>query len=133
MIIPIVNAIFDSKLNIENFYKKNSSNISIQNLTFLKPDDKIFPILRLKNRSNEYPATSIIINASNEILVDHFLLKKIPFKAISEIIMIILNSANYKKYAIKKPININQIINIDNWARKKTKNLIHLKYEKNFS
>ena len=49
MIIPIVNAIFDSKLNIENFYKKNSWNISIQNLTFLKPDDKIFPILRLKN------------------------------------------------------------------------------------
>ena len=35
--------------------------------------------------------------------------------------MIILNSANYKKYAIKKPININQIINIDNWARKKLK------------
>ncbi len=132
MIIPIANAIFDSKLKIENFYKKSSPNISIKNLTFLKPDDKIFPILRLKNRSNEYPSTSIIINASNEILVDHFLLKKIPFRAISEIIMIILNSANYKKYAIKKPININQIINIDNWARRKTKNLIHLKYEKNF-
>ena len=132
MVIPIANAIFGSELNINNLFKNDFTDIPMHNLTFSKPNNKIFPILRLKNRSNEYPSTSIIINASNEILVDQFLRKKIPFRAISEIIMIILNSANYKKYAIKKPININQIINIDNWAREKTKEIIRLKYETNF-
>ena len=33
--------------------------------------------------------------------------------------MTILNDRNYKKYAIRKPKNINQIIEIDKWARKK--------------
>ena len=31
--------------------------------------------------------------------------------------MAILNDKNYKKYAIKKPKNINQINTIDLWAR----------------
>ena len=32
--------------------------------------------------------------------------------------MTILKDRNYKKYAIKKPKNINQIIEIDKWAKK---------------
>ena len=94
--------------------------MSIQSLTFSEPNKKIFPIIKLKNRSNEHPSTSIIINASNEILVDHFLNRKIPFLGISRIIMSVLNDRNYKKYAIKNPKNLNQIINIDKWARNKT-------------
>ena len=35
-----------------------------------------------EDRINEYPSTSIIVNACNEILVDHFLQKKIPFLSI---------------------------------------------------
>ena len=34
--------------------------------------------------------------------------------------MTILNDRNYKKYAIRKPKNIKQILTIDNWARKLT-------------
>ena len=44
--------------------------------TFQKPNEKIFPILKLKRRINEHPSTSIILNAANEILVDQFLKKK---------------------------------------------------------
>ena len=121
MLIPLANAIFESKLNIQEFYKnKKDLKVNIQNLSFFKPDQKIFPIIKLKNRTNEYPSSSIIINASNEILVDQFLNRKIPFLAISRIIMSVLNDRNYKKYAIKRPKNLNQIINIDTWARKKT-------------
>ncbi len=121
MIIPLTNAIFDNSFEIEKFYiqKKQKKNI-INNLTFSKPSQKTFPIIRLKDRSNEYPATSIIINASNEILVDQFLSKKIPFLAISKIIMSVLSDRNYKKYAIRKPKNLNQITIIDSWARKIT-------------
>ena len=99
---------------------KNSKKKYIQNLTFEKVNRNIFPIIRLKKRINEYPSTSIIINASNEILVDQFLQKKIPFLSINKIIMSILDDRNYKKYAIRSPDNINEIYKIDRWARKMT-------------
>ena len=119
MVIPLANAIFDGNLHIEDFYNKKQKN-SVENLTFQKVNNKIFPIIKLKKRVNEYPSTAIIINASNEILVDHFLRKKLPFLRIIKIIMIILKDRNYKKYAIRNPININQIKKIDTWARNLT-------------
>ena len=105
MIIPLANAIFEGNLNIKNFfsekkkYYKNKSNI--KNLNFSSVDSKIFPVIKFKNRLNELPSTPIILNAANEILVDQFINKKIGFLAISKFIMRILNSKNYKKYAIK--------------------------------
>ncbi len=127
MIIPLANAIFDEKFKIDEFYKSNDkkkNDINIKDLSFKKVDRKNFPIIEFKNRVNEYPSTSIIINATNEIFVDQFLQKKIPFLSIYKIIMTILNDKNYKKYAIKKPKNINQINAIDLWARINTlKNL----------
>ena len=122
MIIPLANAIFDGDLNIDDFYKSKNiqSGYNLKNLTFRKLDQKIFPMIKLKSKINEYPSTPIIINASNEVLVDQFLQKKIPFLSISKIIMNILKDKNYKKYAIRKPKNINQIYLIDFWARKTT-------------
>jgi len=125
MIIPLANAIFDSKLNIKDFHNSNKNN-QFENLVFKRIDKKIFPIIKLKKRANEFPSTSIIINASNEILVDQFLMKKIPFLSIFKIIMTILNDRNYKKYAIRNPKNIDQINEIDSWARNKTMEKISL-------
>ena len=96
MIIPIANAIFDGDLNIENFYRRKKNN-KIKNLFFQKVDPKIFPVIKLKDKVNEYPSTPIIINASNEILVDQFIKKKIPFLSIQKIILAILGDKNYKK------------------------------------
>ena len=120
MIIPLANAIFDGKLNIENFHKLKKKEKMLHNLEFRKVDFRKFPILRIKSRANEFASTSIIINAANEILVDQFLQKKIPFLTISKIIMNILNDRNYRKYAIKKPKNIYQIKKVDTWARNLT-------------
>ena len=125
MIIPLANAMIHGNFNINEFLKiKNSKEKYIENLTFEKVNKNIFPIIKLKKRINEYPSTSIIINASNEILVDQFLRKKIPFLSINKIIMSILDDRNYKKYAIRSPNNINEIYKIDNWARKMTLNRI---------
>ncbi len=120
MIIPLANAIFDGKLNIQKFYKIKKKKNVIENLVFKKVDKKIFPIIKIMHRANEYPSTPIIVNASNEILVDRFLRKKIPFLTISKIIMNNLNDRNYRKYAIQKPKNINQIKKIDVWAKNLT-------------
>ena len=127
MVIPIANAIYDGRININEFLKrrKNKNYIGIKNLNFKTAQHKIFPVIKIKNRINEHPSTPIIINACNEILVDQFLQKKIPFLSISKIIMGILNDKNYRKYAIKTPKNINQIFKIDLWARDKTKEFIN--------
>ena len=65
----------------------------------------------------EHPSTPIIINAANEILVSHFLKKKLPFLNIYKHILGIMKDRNYRKYAIQKPKNIKQILKIDNWAK----------------
>ena len=127
MIIPIANAIFDGKLDIDKFYneKKKKTN-EIESLIFNKVDTKKFPIIKLQHKVNEYPSTSIIFNAANEVLVDQFLKKKISYEAIIKGLSQILRDRNYKKYAIKNAKTIDQISAIDSWARKRTiTNLIY--------
>jgi 1-deoxy-D-xylulose-5-phosphate reductoisomerase len=127
MIIPIANAIFDGNLKIEDFYKEKKS-IFKEKLIFKNIDKKRFPIIKIRNFLNKFPFSGIILNASNEILVDQFLKKKIPFLAISKIIMSILRDRNYTQNAIVIPKNLNQIIELDNWARKKTFSIINKFY-----
>ena len=121
MKIPLANAIFEKKLDIQDFkiFKKNNRQEVFNKLTFSKVDKKNFPIIKIKDRANEYPSTSIILNAANEILVEYFLQKKLPFLSISKIILTIMNDRNYYKYAIRKPKNINQIKEIDLWVKKR--------------
>ncbi len=128
MIIPIANAIFDSKIDVSKFLESKNNNKKIENLIFQKVNKKIFPIIKIKNRLNEFHSTPIIINGSNEILVDQFLKKKAPFLAINKIIMSVLKDRNYKKNAIQKPKNINQIIKIDSWAKSTTLKIIKKKF-----
>ena len=123
MIVPIANAIFDKNFHLNEIFKikkKNKNYIPIKDLTFKNVNAKIFPVIKIKKRLNEHPSTPLIINSSNEILVDQFLQKKIPFLSIIKIIMNILNDRNYKKYAIRSPKNINQINEINMWAKKVT-------------
>ena len=127
MEIPIANAIYDGKLDIRKFGKFYNTD-QIKSLFFKKVDKKKFPVIKLKNRIDEYPSTSIIINAANEIFVDQFLNKKVPFLSVNKIIMAILNDRKYKKYAIQIPRNISHIIKIDSWARLKTMEIIKKKY-----
>ena len=123
MLIPLANAIFEDKLNIEDFLNLNTNsnkNNYYKSLNFRKVDDKIFPIINLKDKINEYNSTPIIINAINEILVDQYLKKKLPFVSFYKLILSVLRDRNYKKYAIKEPRNIEQILQIDKWSRQTT-------------
>ena len=106
-------------MNIEDF-KKSSKKSNIENLIFKKVDKSRFPIIKIKDKANEYPSTSIIVNASNEILVDQFLKKKIAFYDIYRVLLKVLKDRNYKKFAVKDPRNIKEIFQIDDWARKIT-------------
>ena len=130
MLIPLSNAIFDGNLKIEDFIKikKNKKNLfSINNLNFHKVDIKRFPIFRLKDRLNEHVSTPIIINAANEILVDQYLDKKIPFNSFFKYLSLVMKDRNYRKYAIKEPKNISQIYLVDKWSREITLKYIRKK------
>ena len=133
MIIPITNALYNNKLNIDNFYKPkiDFDKKNFLNLNFSKVNKKIFPIIKLKNKINQYPSTGIIINAANEVIVEKFLKKKVGFLAINKAIFQIMRDRNYFKYAIKEPRSFNEILKIDKWARKKTEELSG-KYENYF-
>ena len=118
MIVPIANAIFDGEIDIEDYYKpKTNGKNDIENIYFRRVN-KIFPIIKLKDRMNEYPSTSIIINSTNEVLVDQFLNKNITYNDIIKGIKYKFLGTYYKKYAIKKPRTINQILKHRLWAKK---------------
>ena len=126
MIVPIANAIFDKNLQISDFLKDKKD---ISNLTFFFPKHSNFPIIKILKDINNYPSTPIIINASNEVLVDYFLQKKVPFLAITTIIKKILKDRNYKKNAIKVPKDLKQIYKINSWAKNKTEEIIKKLYD----
>jgi len=130
MIIPLANAIFENNFDINKFYKikKNSILNQQKNIIFKKLDHKIFPIIKIKNKITEYPSTPIIINSANEVLVDQFLKKNIPFLAIPKIIMIIMRDRNYRKYAIRQPSTLNKIYLVDAWTKQVTLRIIKNKY-----
>jgi len=121
MLIPLANAIFDDNVNKDDLLKPkldSKKSTFFQRLNFLKVDKKRFPIINLKSRLNEHYSSPIIINAVNEILVDRYIHRKIPFTSFYKYIMKVLNDRNYTKYAIKEPKSISQILQIDQWSRK---------------
>jgi len=119
MKIPISNTLYKSRYN---FLKTTNIEIKdLNNLNFQKVDLKNFPSIKLLNKSFTLgPSTPIIINAANEVLVKLFLKGKIGFLDIVKIINKILKDKDFKKYAKRKPISINDIKIADNWARLKT-------------
>ncbi len=130
MLIPLTNAIFEENFNKDRFFKKRiklARNPFFEKLSFQKVEKKRFPVIKLKPKINECFSTPIIINAVNEILVDQFLKKKIPFNSFYDLILRVMNDRNYKKYAIKEPKNINQILAIDKWSREVTFKKLKLK------
>ena len=128
MKIPIANALYDGDIDIRKIFSIKKK-VDFEDLIFKKVNKRIFPAIILKKKLNQYPSAPIIVNAANEILVDQFLRGKIAFLDIIKIILTILKDNNYKKYAIKKPKNLNQINLIDLWARAKTLNKLKNKYD----
>ena len=128
MKIPIANAIYDNKINIEKLIKiKNSDLFKIKYLNFEKVDKKRFPIVTLLNNKIYQNSGPIILNASNEILVDRFIKKKLHYRGIYQSLKRVFKDRDFNKYAIKKSPNINEIYKIDKWARNKTVEIIEKK------
>ena len=122
MKIPISNTIYPEK---NKFLNQNKIDTKILNqLTFHKVDLKRFPSVKLINKCLNFGYLApTIINASNEVLVKLFLAKKIGFLDIVNTINKIIKDKDFKKYARRKPMTINDIKIADNWARLKTSSM----------
>ena len=82
-----------------------------------------YQLLLINKCFNSGISAPIIINASNEVLVDLFLKGKIRFLDIVKIINEIFKHKEFKKYARKKAKSVKDIKMTDNWARLKTVNM----------
>tara|TARA_Y100001970_G_scaffold250005_1_gene321172 strand:- start:5221 stop:6393 length:1173 start_codon:yes stop_codon:yes gene_type:complete len=127
MKIPIANAIYDNKINIEKLFKRKQNDylMNFKNLKFEKVNKKRFPIVTLLTEKIYRNSAPIILNASNEILVDRFIRKKIPYKGIYLSLKRVFKDRDFNKYAVKKTPSMKEIYKIDRWARNKTLEIIN--------
>jgi 1-deoxy-D-xylulose 5-phosphate reductoisomerase len=125
MKIPIANGIYENKIDIKSLLIKKSNFLrNINHLKFESVDKKRFPIVTLLSKKIYSNSGAIILNASNEVLVNEFLKKRIAFNSIYPCLKRVFRDKDFKKYAIKRLPNINEIYKIDNWARRKTLDVI---------
>ena len=122
MKIPISNTLYGRKNYVSNVKKIDTKILS--KMSFQNVNTKRFPSTKLINKCfNSGISTPIIINASNEVLVDLFLKGKIRFLDIVKMINKIFKHKEFKKYARKKAKSVKDIKMTDNWARLKTVNM----------
>tara|TARA_B100000315_G_scaffold24111_1_gene20863 strand:- start:3487 stop:4647 length:1161 start_codon:yes stop_codon:yes gene_type:complete len=122
MKIPISNTIYQNENSSSNKSKIDTK--ILNKLSFEKVNINKFPSIKLiKKCLNFGYSTPIIINASNEVLVDLFLKEKINFLDIVVTINKIFKDKDFNKYAKKKPKTVKEIKIIDEWARLKTTNM----------
>ena len=89
-------------------------------LTFRRASQEQFPALRLANEVlEEGGGSAIVMNAANEVAVQSFLQHKIAFLSILKIVEASLAGIQYNNAE-----NIEEILSIDNEARRMARNLI---------
>ncbi|GAB4359465.1 MAG: 1-deoxy-D-xylulose-5-phosphate reductoisomerase [Gammaproteobacteria bacterium] len=87
--------------------------LAVEKLTFSAPDDSRFPCLRLAYQALALSdASSIVLNAANEVAVDAFLKRRIRFTQIAETVERVLNEA-----AVGSVRELGEILEIDHHAR----------------
>jgi len=122
MKIPISNILY-KKYNRFTISNKIRTKI-LNNMDFLEVDKKKFPSVKLIDKClNLGPSASIIVNASNEVLVGLFLKGKIAYLDVVRTINKIFKDKEFNKYARRKAQSVKEVKMIDNWARLKTINM----------
>ncbi len=126
MAIPIGNVLFGKNFEIKKFknIKKNKNSIFKNQLNFINVDKSKFPAFKLKPVLGNYNSLPIILNAANEIFVDQFIKKNISFYSIIDNLFVLLKDPKFRKYAIKRPSNLETILTIDKWTRNKAMEIL---------
>jgi len=122
MKIPIFNSIYDK--NVKKIKSKKLDMTTLNNLKFTKPDIKRFPSLKiLKMIPKKSTLFETVFVSANDQLVDLFLEGKINFLDITILLKKILTMKIFLKYKNRSPKNYNELINLSNYVRLKTRTL----------
>jgi len=122
MRIPIFNSIYGQ--SSKKIVTKKLDIKTLNNLKFSKPDIKRFPsmsILKMITKKNSLFETVLV--SANDQLVDLFLEGKIKFQDIVLFLKKILRMKIFLKYKNRTPKNYNELINLSNYVRLKTRTL----------
>jgi len=115
MIIPIFNSIYfntDKKLKSKNIDLKVLNNLNLK-----KIDNTRFPVIKiLNNLSNKDSLFETIIVSANDKLVKLFLNNRIKFTDISNILLKICSIAEFNKFRLIKPKNIEEINDLNDYV-----------------
>jgi 1-deoxy-D-xylulose-5-phosphate reductoisomerase len=90
-------------------------------LSFLSVDSQRYPALQLAyDALKEGGSMSAVLNASNEVAVAAFLEQKIGFRDIHRLI-----DKTMQDHVPRRPKEVDEILEVDRWAREKAMSLIH--------
>ena len=122
MTVPIFNSLYeDTKKKL--ITKKTNFSI-INNLDFKNVDLRKFPVVKiLKTLPNNHSLFETVIVASNDMLVDMFLNKKIKFLDISRILLKVIKNKEFSKYKRILPKNVNDIAKLSKYVSLKISTL----------
>ncbi|WP_392563146.1 1-deoxy-D-xylulose-5-phosphate reductoisomerase [Orbus sturtevantii] len=94
--------------------------MQLSSLTFKQPDFSRYPCLKLAIEAfTTGQAATTVLNAANEIVVEAFLNRRIGFMDIAPTIEKVLN-----QLTLGEPNSIDEVFNIDNWARDAAKKIV---------
>ena len=122
MSIPIFNTVYEH----ENEYigNKNLNFKNLNNLNFKPVDLKKFPLVKILTKVPEKNSLfeTVLVSANDE-LVNLYLNKKISFNDLQKKLQNFMNLNEFAKLKKKKPRNINEIYNLNDYVRLKIREL----------
>ena len=123
MTIPIFNSIYDNqnkKIKSEELNIRKLNSLNLKNV-----DANKFPSIKIiKKLQNKESLLETIIVLANDELVNLFLLKKIIFTDISDVLQKLINMREFKNYSQKKPGSLNSIMKLNKQIRIKVNKLV---------
>ena len=116
MRIPIFNSLYENQNKKIKTDKLNLKKLNLLNLK--KVDLNKFPSIKIiKKLKNKESSLETVIVLANDILVNHFLLKKIYFTDITKFLQKLISMKKFKNYNNNKLDNINSIVLLNNQIR----------------
>jgi len=116
MRIPIFNSLYENQNKKIKTDKLNLKKLNLLNLK--KVDLNKFPSIKIiKKLKNKESSLETVIVLANDILVNHFLLKKIYFTDIIKFLQKLISMKKFKNYSNNKLDNINSIVLLNNQIR----------------
>jgi len=111
MQIPILNSLYEKGETFAH-YGNNFDINEINNISFLKPNIKNFPLLKILNFKFNNTYFEVILVALNDALVKMYLENSIKYISIHELLFKLLKNPYFIKYYKISPKNINEIKNM---------------------